>query len=228
MNDIIADEITADEITADEIAQNYSAMSASVTLINTLAGETDSYTDTLGDLQRNVDHLVDMRSESYWTTEDFTAVDAAIATANARIASVNANGVERPTYETSASAKKAVNGWIDRLLSQITSQYPRHEIDSWSTKGEAARAVVAGTARADQTLLVQSEADIVSATLADQAALIVTKADQFAAIISLTSGLRQKTGTALDAATTPEQFAAIVDAALVEASASAAAHGLTV
>jgi hypothetical protein len=131
-------------------------------------------------------------------------------------------------YPTAITAKKAVNGWIDRLLSQITGQYPRHEIDSWSTKGEAARAVVAGTARADQTLLVQSEADIVSATLADQAALIVTKADQFAAIISLTSGLRQKTGTALDAATTPEQFAAIVDAALVEASASATAYGLTV
>jgi hypothetical protein len=136
--------------------------------------------------------------------------------------------VAPPAYYRAAEAKTAVNGWIDRLLSQITGQYPRHEIDSWSTKGEAARAVVAGTARTDQTLLVQSEADMVSATLADQAALIVTKADQFAAIISLTSGLRQKTGTALDAATTPEQFAAIVDAALVEASASAAAHGLTV
>jgi hypothetical protein len=131
-------------------------------------------------------------------------------------------------YPTANSAKVAVNGWIDKLLSQITDQYPRHEIDSWSTKGEAARAVVAGTARADQTLLVQSEADMVSANLADQAALIVTKADKFAAIISDTSGLRQKTGTALDEATTPEQLDTIVDAALVEASESAEAHGLTV
>jgi hypothetical protein len=94
------------EITADEIAQNYSAIIASVTLINTLAGESAPYTDTLGDLQRNVDHLVAMRSKSYWTTEDFTAVDTSITTAGRRIKVVNTEGVARPDDRMTEAAQE--------------------------------------------------------------------------------------------------------------------------
>ena len=131
-------------------------------------------------------------------------------------------------YPTADDAKQAVKAWIETLLNQITDKYPRHEIDSWGSKNEAARAVVAGNARADQTALVQSEADAVGAALADQAGLIVAKADHFMAIISLTSGMRQQVGVALDAASTPEQFAAIVDGALVAASSQAVQYGLSV
>ena len=68
-----------DTPTADEIAQNYTAMGHSVDLLN--AGkpegmEDDEWTDTVS---RNVEHLQLMVAKDFWTTEDMTAVNAAIA-----------------------------------------------------------------------------------------------------------------------------------------------------
>ena len=69
----------SDEITAEEIAANYTAMGHSVDLLN--AGkpegmEDDEWTDTVS---RNVEHLQLMVAKDYWTSEDMTAVDKAIA-----------------------------------------------------------------------------------------------------------------------------------------------------
>ena len=65
--------------TSEEIAQNYTAMGHSVDLLN--AGkpedmEDDEWTDTVS---RNVEHLQLMVAKDYWTSEDMTAVNAAIA-----------------------------------------------------------------------------------------------------------------------------------------------------
>lgn len=69
----------SDEITSEEIAQNYTAMGHSVDLLN--AGkpedmEADEWTDTVS---RNVEHLQLMVAKDYWTDEDMSAVNAAIA-----------------------------------------------------------------------------------------------------------------------------------------------------
>ena len=69
----------SDELTADEIAANYTAMGHSVDLLN--AGKPDDmedadWTDTVS---RNVEHLQLMVDKDYWTDEDMTAVNAAIA-----------------------------------------------------------------------------------------------------------------------------------------------------
>jgi hypothetical protein len=69
----------SDELTADEIAANYTAMGHSVDLLN--AGkpedmEADDWTDTVS---RNVEHLQLMVAKDYWTSEDMTAANAAIA-----------------------------------------------------------------------------------------------------------------------------------------------------
>ena len=69
----------SDELTSEEIAQNYTAMGDSVALLN--AGkpedmEDDEWTDTVS---RNVEHLKLMKAKDYWTSEDMTAVDKAIA-----------------------------------------------------------------------------------------------------------------------------------------------------
>ena len=69
----------SDEITAEDIAANYTAMGHSVDLLN--AGkpegmEDDKWTDTVS---RNVEHLKLMKAKDYWTSEDMTAVDKAIA-----------------------------------------------------------------------------------------------------------------------------------------------------
>mgnify|MGYP003111415331 len=69
----------SEEITKEEIAQNYKAMGHSVDLLN--AGkpddmEADEWTATKA---RNVEHLELMKAKTYWTSEDMTAVDKAIA-----------------------------------------------------------------------------------------------------------------------------------------------------
>ena len=69
----------SDEITKEQIAQNYTAMGHSVDLLN--AGkpddmEADDWTATKA---RNVEHLELMVAKDYWTDEDMTAVNKAIA-----------------------------------------------------------------------------------------------------------------------------------------------------
>ena len=69
----------SDEITKEQIAQNYTAMGHSVDLLN--AGKPEDiedaeWTDTVS---RNVEHLQLMVAKDYWTSEDMTAVNAAIA-----------------------------------------------------------------------------------------------------------------------------------------------------
>ena len=68
-----------DEITAEQIAQNYTAMGHSVDLID--AGQPNEVDDDEWVLMRarNVEHLELMVAKDYWTDEDMTAVNAAIA-----------------------------------------------------------------------------------------------------------------------------------------------------
>ena len=76
--------------TAEEIAQNYTAMGHSVELINgiidgsKMADETDE--DKEDAVRRNVEHLELMVAKDYWTNEDMTAVNSAIASGNSYIA----------------------------------------------------------------------------------------------------------------------------------------------
>jgi len=65
--------------TVDEIAQHWTAMGHSVDLIN--AGQPEEMDDDewVDCKDRNVRHLELMVAKDYWTTEDMTAVNAAIA-----------------------------------------------------------------------------------------------------------------------------------------------------
>ncbi len=68
-----------DTLTTEEIAQHYTAMGHSVDLIN--AGQPEGmedadWTDTVA---RNVEHLKLMVAKDFWTTEDMTPANAAIA-----------------------------------------------------------------------------------------------------------------------------------------------------
>ena len=80
-----------DEITAEQIAQDYSAMGDSVDLINAIiAGEAmvdDDAADRQDCVDRNVEHLELMVAKDYWTDEDMTAANAAIAAGNGYTAS---------------------------------------------------------------------------------------------------------------------------------------------
>ena len=65
--------------TAEEIAQHYSSAMDSVTLLDNgkPAGASDEeWTDTV---QRNKDHLNIMLAKDYWTDEDLTPFEDAVA-----------------------------------------------------------------------------------------------------------------------------------------------------
>jgi len=69
------------ELTAEEIARNYTAMGHSVDLLNAGKPEDMEDADWTDTVARNVEHLELMVAKDYWTSEDMTAVNAAI-TAN--------------------------------------------------------------------------------------------------------------------------------------------------
>ena len=76
----------ADE-TAAEIAAHYTALGHSVDLINGIDGGTQGQelddAEKQAAVDRNVEHLEIMKTRDYWTSESFTAVDAAIVTGKA-------------------------------------------------------------------------------------------------------------------------------------------------
>ena len=76
----------ADE-TAAEIAAHYTALGHSVDLINGIDGGTQGQelddAEKQDTVDRNVEHLELMKTRDYWTSESFTAVDAAIVTGKA-------------------------------------------------------------------------------------------------------------------------------------------------
>ena len=74
-----------EEKTADEIAAIYSAAGDSVTVIGTAKTEDETDEDFKAKIKRNVEHLEIIKgykkldeTTSIWTSEDFTAIDAAI------------------------------------------------------------------------------------------------------------------------------------------------------
>jgi hypothetical protein len=83
------------EKTADEVAAIFTAAGDSVTVINgdKVKEETDAIWKDI--LQRNVDHLELIKAykkedgtTSIWTTENFTAIDAAITSGKSKIAAL--------------------------------------------------------------------------------------------------------------------------------------------
>jgi len=83
------------ELTTDEVAQIFTAAGDSVTLINTDTAKNSNETEQewKDRIKRNTDHLELIKAykkedntTSIWTTENFTAIDAAITEGKARIA----------------------------------------------------------------------------------------------------------------------------------------------
>jgi len=82
----------SDEVkTAEDIAQDYTAMGHSVELINGIIDGSKMADEEAADRQsavdRNVEHLELMVAKDYWTSEDMTAVNAAIVAGKAHTAS---------------------------------------------------------------------------------------------------------------------------------------------
>ena len=65
--------------TAEELASDFTAMGHSVDLINAGQPEGMEDADWADTVSRNVEHLEIMVAKDYWTSEDMTAANAAIA-----------------------------------------------------------------------------------------------------------------------------------------------------
>jgi len=81
-----------EERTADEVAAIFAAAGDSVTVINGNKATGESDADWKDRLQRNVDHLETIKAykkvdgtTSIWTSESFTAIDAAITSGKSKI-----------------------------------------------------------------------------------------------------------------------------------------------
>ena len=68
-----------DQITAEQIAQHYSAAMDSVNLINAGQPEGIDDADWADTVSRNVQHLEIMVAKDFWTDEDLTPLNDAIA-----------------------------------------------------------------------------------------------------------------------------------------------------
>ena len=74
------------DMTADEVAAAYVAMGHSVDEVNSSKGDNETDDEFAARVARNKEHLVLMKAKkkidgttSIWGSEDFTAIDAAIA-----------------------------------------------------------------------------------------------------------------------------------------------------
>ena len=84
-----------DERTADEVARIFKNAGDSVTLINGNKATDESDADWKDRLQRNVDHLEIIKAykkadgtTSVWTSENFTAIDAAVTSGKSKISAL--------------------------------------------------------------------------------------------------------------------------------------------
>jgi hypothetical protein len=68
-----------DQITAEQIAQHYSAAMDSVALLNAGQPEGMDDADWADTVSRNVQHLEIMVAKDFWTDEDLTPLNDAIA-----------------------------------------------------------------------------------------------------------------------------------------------------
>ena len=83
------------ERTSDEVAAIFAAAGDSVTVINGNKGSEETNAEWKDKLQRNVDHLEIIKAykkvdgtTSIWTTENFTAIDAAVTSGKSKIAAL--------------------------------------------------------------------------------------------------------------------------------------------
>ena len=84
-----------EERTADEVAAIFAAAGDSVTVINGNKADDQTDAEWKDILQRNVDHLEIIKAykkvdgtTSIWTSEDFTAQDAAVTAGKAKISAL--------------------------------------------------------------------------------------------------------------------------------------------
>lgn len=76
----LSDNEVAEVLSTEEITQKYLSLLESVNLINEIIAIGDDDSESEDTVERNKKYLSNMLEKDFWTDEDMTAVNAAIAT----------------------------------------------------------------------------------------------------------------------------------------------------
>lgn len=156
-------------------------------------------------MSMNAEHI---SGDEWRVTDDETgqAVDVVVrpgGTAEDAIAAVVESRAAPSAAEITAAkaeaAKARVRAASDRAAAQFVAGVPAHEMTAWGTKADAATAYLAGTATAQQTALIETEANITGETGTELAEAINTNATAMMDAVARLIGLRRVADTAIEA-----------------------------
>lgn len=128
---------------------------------------------------------------------------------------------------TLESAKAMIVAYAEAFETHISGNVSIGEKLSWTVKEAAAEAYLASTATADQTAMLQAEANQTGESLTDLSNAILSNATMFRQIAGSIAGLRRATRVALEAESDPVNYTAILQNAQANADALATSLGLT-
>ena len=83
-------------ISPERIAKHYSAAQDSINLINDILANPEKYADDPTALDRNLAHLEGIRNAPFWTTEEFTGWDNAVANGRAAMPDLPGQAYRNP------------------------------------------------------------------------------------------------------------------------------------
>ncbi|MBG6211511.1 hypothetical protein IWQ49_006199 [Labrenzia sp. EL_126] len=132
----------------------------------------------------------------------------------------------QPKY-TLDSAKAMIVAYAEAFETHVSGNVSIGEKLSWTVKEAAAAAHLASTATADQTAMLQAEANQTGESLTDLSNAILSNATAFRQIAGSIAGLRRATKVALEAESDPLNYTAILQNAKTSADALATSLGLT-
>jgi len=117
--------------------------------------------------------------------------------------------IERTIDQRRAQAVVNLVAMINGAADALTAGVPMAEMLSWGAKEAAARKLLAGDVlSAYEAAILRPEADLTGETLAQLAARVAYRGDQYRAVVSAMSGVRRQAETAIAGAETPEAIGA--------------------
>jgi hypothetical protein len=129
----------------------------------------------------------------------------------------------KPTLEqVVASALKTIETFARDVRHQIAGTSDDAEIAGWNNKLRIAKAVLDKTATESeiQAMATEAQARGDGKTAEELAAIVVAKGEKFAVVVGLIDGMKRKAGKAVEAAKTPAEVEAVLDAMRKEADAA--------
>lgn len=128
---------------------------------------------------------------------------------------------------TLESAKAMIVAYAEAFEDHVSGNVSIGEKLSWTVKEAAATAHLAGNATADQTAMLQAEANQTGESLNDLSHAILSNATAFRQIAGSIAGLRRATKVALEAEGNPVNYTAILQNAQAGADTLATNLGLS-